>query len=115
MPAEKDIPLYIAVQTYTGLKWGLQDHIQKCMNGLGLITIDHRHWHPRGMDADVVTELYAQDAKVKIRSPHFLSDEEGQGDVTKSSQEALINERCEEIRQGMFVVLQYSRYQSLLM
>eukprot|EP00814_Leptocylindrus_danicus_P006822 CAMPEP_0116007090 /NCGR_PEP_ID=MMETSP0321-20121206/2096_1 /TAXON_ID=163516 /ORGANISM="Leptocylindrus danicus var. danicus, Strain B650" /LENGTH=843 /DNA_ID=CAMNT_0003475727 /DNA_START=206 /DNA_END=2738 /DNA_ORIENTATION=+ len=105
MPAEKDIPLYLAVQTYTGLKWGLQDHIQRCMNNLGLITIDHRHWHPRGMDADVVTELYAQDAKVKIRSPHFLSDEEGQGDVTKLSQEALIKERCEEIRQALTLAI----------
>lgn len=65
-------PLFVAIQARTPVRWGLQETIQRTLEEDGLILIDHRSWHTNEGDDDMidVTEVFAQDTRVKIRVAH---------------------------------------------
>ena len=98
---EKDeIHLYLSVQARTGIVWGLQEKIQGCIKDLGLSTFDHRQWKPRGMDAEVVSEVYVKDDNVMIKSPRYKHT-----DAEKDSEESMIRKRCEEIKSALAIAI----------
>ncbi len=94
------VPLHLVIQCRSNLKWGLQTHLSQCATNLGLTIIDQRSWHPRGMDAVVVSELFVQDSKTEILvrkdNSALLDDDEEGGSETQN-----IKNRCEVIRAEM--------------
>lgn len=87
-----EVPLHIVIQCRCKVSWGLQDKLSKCIQKLGLTEIDHRSWHPRGTDAVVVTEIYAQDPQTMILLQSKVLDDmflEEQGDK--------IQHRCDSV------------------
>lgn len=52
---------FLCVQTQSDSSWGLLHSLMNCMNRLGLSVIDHRSWHPRGVNTTLVNEVYVKD------------------------------------------------------
>lgn len=53
--------VFLCIQTQSDSKWGILHSIMSCMNKQGLEIIDHRSWHPRGVNTTLVNEIYAKD------------------------------------------------------
>jgi len=81
------MPLYLAIQTRTPNQWGLQETIHSAVKRAGLIVIDHRSWHPRGLDAIVMTELYVEDPALRVPLKKFteLSHAMDDADVSETT------------------------------
>jgi len=79
---------FLCVQTQSDSSWGLLHNLMNCMSQLGLSIIDHRSWHPRGVDTTLVNEVY-----VKDENPHQTN---GSLDMDK---------RIEEIQQAIEKVI----------
>lgn len=127
--ADDTIPLYLAIQARTENQWGLQEMFRKCAQKLSLTVIDHRSWHPRGKHAAVVTEMYVQDAVLRIHNPAcYLKNEASPQDMDElgeasedlrasnlnpmtsmhfvgvdlAAEDEAIDRRIEEVRRGKF-------------
>lgn len=53
--------VFLCIQTQSSSRWGLLNDMMKTMARLGLDVIDHRAWHPRGINTTLVNEVYAKD------------------------------------------------------
>jgi len=53
--------VFLCVQTQSNARWGLMHDLMRVMADLGLDVIDHRAWHPRGIDTTLVNEVYLKD------------------------------------------------------
>lgn len=53
--------VFLCIQTQSEGRWGLMNNLMANLAKLGLEVIDHRAWHPRGIDATLVNEVYAKD------------------------------------------------------
>eukprot|EP00549_Striatella_unipunctata_P008414 CAMPEP_0118681660 /NCGR_PEP_ID=MMETSP0800-20121206/5062_1 /TAXON_ID=210618 ORGANISM="Striatella unipunctata, Strain CCMP2910" /NCGR_SAMPLE_ID=MMETSP0800 /ASSEMBLY_ACC=CAM_ASM_000638 /LENGTH=473 /DNA_ID=CAMNT_0006577981 /DNA_START=44 /DNA_END=1466 /DNA_ORIENTATION=- len=58
---QNDTTIFLVIQTQSESKWGLLHTMMSCMNMLGLDIIDHRSWHPRGVNTTLVNEIYCKD------------------------------------------------------
>eukprot|EP00978_Attheya_sp_CCMP212_P006962 scaffold16242_cov55-Attheya_sp.AAC.9 len=52
--------IFVVIQTRSDSKWGLLNLLMAAMNRDGLEIIDHRSWHPRGVNTTLVNEVYAK-------------------------------------------------------
>ena len=103
MPGNTDkdeVHLLLSIQARTGIIWGLQEKVQNAIKELGLSTFDHRQWKPRGVDAEVVTELYVQDEKFMIKSPRHVF-----ADLEKEDEEDRIAKRCQEVKSALSIAI----------
>lgn len=57
---KKNATFFFCIQTQSESTWGLMHKIMNCMKGLGLEVIDHRSWHPRGINTTLVNEIYCE-------------------------------------------------------
>mmetsp|Transcript_9262 Transcript_9262/g.20862 ORF Transcript_9262/g.20862 Transcript_9262/m.20862 type:complete len:818 (-) Transcript_9262:112-2565(-) len=53
--------VFLCIQTQSEAKWGLMHNLMAQLAKSGLEVIDHRAWHPRGIDSTLVNEIYAKD------------------------------------------------------
>jgi hypothetical protein len=101
---DNKIPLYLSIQIRSPNQWGLQETISHAIRRANLIVIDHRSWHPRGLNATVISELYAEDSNVRIPLPKQVTatldvvDEHDEENEDASSIKDKVNERCDEIK-----------------
>lgn len=51
---------FFVIQTRSETRWGLLHSTMEAMQRLNLEVIDHRSWHPRGVDGILVMECYVQ-------------------------------------------------------
>ena len=51
---------FLCIQTQSESSWGLMHKIMNCMKEFGLEVIDHRSWHPRGINTTLVNEIYCK-------------------------------------------------------
>jgi len=72
----------LSIQARTGDVSGLRDVLNRCFNDLGLAMIDHRSWHPRSLNATVVTEIYVEDTRTLLTVP--MPDEDIEKGTKKS-------------------------------
>mmetsp|Transcript_10721 Transcript_10721/g.17763 ORF Transcript_10721/g.17763 Transcript_10721/m.17763 type:complete len:533 (+) Transcript_10721:1056-2654(+) len=82
--------VFLCIQTQSEARWGLMHLIMNGAYKLGLEVIDHRSWHPRGINTTLVNEIYVRDNLVL-----------GEG---KSTQEAL-DEKVKEIEEALLAVI----------
>eukprot|EP00522_Entomoneis_paludosa_P012811 CAMPEP_0172442126 /NCGR_PEP_ID=MMETSP1065-20121228/2596_1 /TAXON_ID=265537 /ORGANISM="Amphiprora paludosa, Strain CCMP125" /LENGTH=819 /DNA_ID=CAMNT_0013191851 /DNA_START=224 /DNA_END=2683 /DNA_ORIENTATION=+ len=75
--------VFLCIQTQSEGRWGLMHNLMSQLAKLGLEVIDHRAWHPRGIETTLVNEIYAKDQIER--------------DEKRSSQEVL-EARMEEVR-----------------
>ena len=106
--ADGKIPLYLAIQVRTPNQWGLQETIQSALKRAGLVVIDHRSWHPRGMDADVMTELYVEDTELRVPkkkmteiSQSFLDVEGTIREEDVSNVMEAVDDRCAVVKKAL--------------
>jgi hypothetical protein len=57
---KKQSTLFLCIQTQSKSRWGLMYDIMNAMYKLGLEVIDHRSWHPRGVNTTLVNEIYCK-------------------------------------------------------
>jgi len=74
--------------------------IMNCMQRLGLQVIDHRSWHPRGINTTLVNEIYC---KGNI-DPTVLMDSDEMG-VMEAKIEEVKNKLMEAIAQPVCILL----------
>lgn len=53
--------VFMCIQTQSMAKWGLLHRMIDTVSKLGLDIIDHRSWHPRGINTTLLTEVYVRD------------------------------------------------------
>ena len=53
--------VFLCIQSHSEGRWGLMHSLMSTLAKLGLDVIDHRAWHPRGIDTTLVSEIYAKD------------------------------------------------------
>jgi Sodium/hydrogen exchanger family len=105
------IPLYLAIQVRTPNQWGLQETIQSAVKRANLVIIDHRSWHPRGVDALVMTELYVEDSnfrlpRIKVKElSETRVDLEAKVDADISSIMETVDYRCASVKKILDDVL----------
>lgn len=79
---------FLCIQTQSESSWGLMHKILSRMQDLGLEIIDHRSWHPRGINTTLVNEIYC---KGNI-DPESLAN----GDET-----SVMEEKMEKVKAGL--------------
>ena len=52
---------FLCIQTQSNSAWGLLPKIMNALSTLKLEVIDHRSWHPRGVDTTAVNEIFVRD------------------------------------------------------
>lgn len=57
---KRNSTFFLSIQTQSDSTWGLIHKIMNCMKELGLDIIDHRSWHPRGINTTLVNEIYCK-------------------------------------------------------
>lgn len=57
---KKHSTFFLCIQTQSESSWGLMHKIMNAMQKLGLDIIDHRSWHPRGINTTLVNEIYCK-------------------------------------------------------
>jgi len=57
----KQRAVFLCIQTQSESAWGLMPRIMAKLSDLKLDIIDHRSWHPRGIDTTLVNEIYVKD------------------------------------------------------
>jgi len=75
--------VFLCIQTQSESRWGLLHSMMATMAELGLEVIDHRSWHPRGVNTTLVNEVYVKDS-IEVQA----------GDT-----QALLEKRIDEIRE----------------
>ena len=53
--------VFLCIQTQSESRWGLMTTLMQTLAKLGLDVIDHRAWHPRGINTTLINEIYAKD------------------------------------------------------
>ena len=56
-----DTTVFLCIQTQSDSTWGLLTKLIITMQGVGVEIIDHRSWHPRGIDSTLVNEVFVRD------------------------------------------------------
>ena len=101
---DNKMPLYLSIQIRSPNDWGLQETISNAIRMANLHVIDHRSWHPRGLDATVMTELYVEDSNIRCPLPKQVTatndvvDEQDEENEGASSIRFKVSERCEEVK-----------------
>jgi hypothetical protein len=85
---KKHSTFFLCIQTQSESSWGLMHKILSRMQDLGLEIIDHRSWHPRGINTTVVNEIYC---KGNIDPDSLANDDET--DILKA--------KMEEVKAGL--------------
>lgn len=78
--------VFLCIQTQSESAWGLMPRIMQTLSNLSLDIIDHRSWHPRGIDTTLVNEIYVKDV-LKLEK--------------KGEAQQRLKERIDEIRQAL--------------
>ena len=55
-----DTTVFLCIQTQSESSWGLLTKLITTMQGIGIEVIDHRSWHPRGIDSTLVNEVFVR-------------------------------------------------------
>jgi len=79
--------IFFVIQTQSHTKWGLLHACMMTMQAQKLEIIDHRSWHPRGVDETLVSEAYVQ--------CHSLS----------TSEDAVIEDRIADITEAIMTTI----------
>lgn len=80
---EKDeVQAYFMLQLRTPVVWGLQQKFSSLSDSLGLYIIDQRQWHPRGIDAFVITEIYVRDEQTTTPPVDDFASSEHEGKIS---------------------------------
>jgi len=58
---KNDTTVFLCIQTQSESTWGLLTKLMSTMQRLGVEVIDHRSWHPRGVDTTLVNEVFVKD------------------------------------------------------
>mmetsp|Transcript_10845 Transcript_10845/g.30475 ORF Transcript_10845/g.30475 Transcript_10845/m.30475 type:complete len:845 (+) Transcript_10845:136-2670(+) len=58
---KNDTTVFLCIQTQSESSWGLLTKLMSTMQRLGVEVIDHRSWHPRGVDTTLVNEVFVKD------------------------------------------------------
>ena len=58
---KNDTTVFLCIQTQSESSWGLLTKLMSAMQRLGVEVIDHRSWHPRGVDTTLVNEVFVKD------------------------------------------------------
>ena len=53
--------VFLCIQSHCEGRWGLMHQLMAKLAKLGLEIIDHRSWHPRGIDTTLANEIYVKD------------------------------------------------------
>jgi hypothetical protein len=78
--------VFLCIQTQSEASWGLLHLMMATVAKLGLDIIDHRSWHPRGINTTLVNEIYCKD-KISVK---------GRGQA-----QAVLEERMLEIKEAL--------------
>jgi hypothetical protein len=78
--------VFLCIQTQSEASWGLLHRMMATVAKLGLDIIDHRSWHPRGINTTLVNEIYCKD-KISLT---------GRGQA-----QAILEERMQEIKAAL--------------
>ena len=100
--------LFLSIQIRSPNQWGLQETIGSVVQRLELSVVDHRSWHPRGANSTVITELYVEDNEVRVplqKLEEFDKPIEDEAEASMRSAKALVDKRCEEIKESIGQVL----------
>jgi len=84
------------LQTQSESSWGLLHSIMNRVFQLELEVIDHRSWHPRGVQTTLVNEMYVRDKRI----PQNADEEE------KKQETDELDDRIESIRQALLDCIQ---------
>jgi len=77
--------VFLCIQTQSFSRWGLLTDIMQELKTLELDTIDHRSWHPRGINTTLVNEIYCKNNL----------------DITEGDIQELLENRIKEIQQRL--------------
>ena len=88
--------VFLCIQSHSEGRWGLMHALMSTLAKLGLEVIDHRAWHPRGIDTTLVSEIYAKDVLQRLVNNSTGDAEDG----FTSTQQAL-EHRLDEIKQAL--------------
>lgn len=80
--------IFLCIQIQCASTWGLIPKIISTLTSLDLEVIDNRSWHPRGVDATLMTEIFLQD-------DWFLQSKD------EEAQSKTIDERIAEVNETM--------------
>jgi hypothetical protein len=78
--------VFLCIQTQSEASWGLLHKMMATLSKLGLDVIDHRSWHPRGINTTLINEIYCKD---KISIPN------------KGASQAILDARMLEIQEAL--------------
>lgn len=78
--------VFLCIQTQSESAWGLMPRIMTKLSQLKLDIIDHRSWHPRGIDTTLVNEIYVKDVLTLEK---------------KGEAKDRLKERIDEVRDGI--------------
>lgn len=84
--------VFLCIQTQSESRWGLMTSLMQSMAKLKLDIIDHRSWHPRGINTTLVNEIYAKDLI----------------DYTKGTSREILDTRIKEIQEALEKVMKFS-------
>ena len=85
---KNDTTVFLCIQTQSTSTWGLLTRLMSTMQRLGVEVIDHRSWHPRGVDTTLVNEVFVKD---NLRGAKVRED----------GQIRTLDDRVEEIQQAL--------------
>ena len=85
---KNDTTVFLCIQTQSTSTWGLLTKLMSTMQRLGVEVIDHRSWHPRGVDTTLVNEVFVKD---NLRGAKVRED----------GQIRTLDDRVEEIQQAL--------------
>lgn len=84
--------VFLCIQTQSHSSWGLLPKIMQTLQKMGIEVIDHRSWHPRGVNTTLVNEIYAQDSIKLEKDTHTSANDtlsERLGEVQQKLLEAI--------------------------
>lgn len=82
--------VFLCIQTQSESRWGLLHEIMACLGReLQLDIIDHRSWHPRGINTTLVNEIYVKD-KIEV-------NEKGDAQVVLDERMVLISDALQKV------------------
>jgi hypothetical protein len=78
--------VFLCIQTQSEARWGLMHNIMSCLYKLQLEIIDHRSWHPRGVNTTLVNEVYV---RCNLKILQGMTSHQALDEQIKKVQEAL--------------------------
>ena len=82
--------VFLCIQTQSESAWGLMPRIMAKLSQLKLDIIDHRSWHPRGIDTTLVNEIYVKDI-LKLEK--------------KGEAQDILKKRIDEVREALMAAI----------